>query len=278
MSFQGPLSPIADPLSLARLQVLLIPVHHGGAGVGAHTDADGIAFPALTDEVYDYWSKMFHKVQTLRGDEIVHDRSRPNDVHGPSVPTHRRGSAAETPRSRFLPTTSSTSLSRTASANYVHLSYPAQPPAKHLYPLSLLRMSAFPLVVIGVAADDGEYEAEGYEIPGTGVKPKASPSLRINNNWTQTFERTLADFLPPTAAFPLVKRLVLVPSTTPTSGSRTPGSATFNSRSAWIPSPFTCRAPHDGAEGWVTKLMGEVIGQVFGELGELVRYADLNGR
>lgn len=260
----APLNPLADPLALARLQVLLIPVHHPGSEVSS----EGELHP-LTEEIFEQWSKLFRRIQTLRGDEITYGKQ-------PSTPGHRRGSAVDpnSPRSRFLPTSAGGSISRTANANHVHLAYPTQPPAKHLYPLSLLRMTAFPLVVIGVAVDDTPPEA--YAVPGKKEKKEKGKKTKkglSEREWSQTFVQSMSTFLPPTAAFPLVKRLVVVPAQSPIpgSGQRSPTGSSFNgSPSRQLDSGEVRRAPLEGADGWVAKLLGEVVGEVFGELGELV--------
>lgn len=241
------LAPLADPLALARLQVLIIPVHRGGAD------------PILTEGIYEHWAKLFRKHQTLRGDEIVHTV--------PAAPAHRRG-APETPRSRFLPTAPGSSISRAASANHVHLAFPSQPPARHLYPLSLLQLSAFPLVVIGIAVDDShDEEVQGFSLSNVpkGRSDKKDPTQA----WTRTFNHALGNFLPSASVFPLVKRLVLVSSDMPhpyaaqRSPARNAGDQLKSTQS------FVRRAPLDGGESWVGRILGEAIGEVFGELGEL---------
>lgn len=243
----GSLSPLADPLALARLQVLLIPVHRGGAE------------PVLTEALYEHWTGLFRKHQTLRGDEVVHS-------HGTAL-AHRRGTA-DSPRSRFLPSAPGSSISRTASANHVHLAFPSQPLARHLYPLSLLRMSAFPLVVIGIAVDDAEEDGQGFSISDTSI---GSEKQMPTDTWARTFDHALGAFLPSTAAFPLVKKLVLVPSQLPQPNTPQRSPAHKDSGKApWSASEGSVRrAPFEGGDSWVGRLLGEVVGEVFGEFGEL---------
>ncbi|BEJ13843.1 hypothetical protein CspHIS471_0310170 [Cutaneotrichosporon sp. HIS471] len=252
MSSPAPLSALADPMALARLQVLLVPVHRDGA-------------EPLLEPVYEHWSPLFRNHHTLRGDEIVHSAQ--------GSPAHRRG-VPESPRSRFLPSAPGSSISRAAGASTVQLAFPSQPPAKHLNALSLLRMSAFPLVVIGIGVDDVNGYSVGNETP-TQDKTAAAQA------WAQTFTQVLAGIMPPTSAFPLVKRLVLVPSQLPASDPRSPARGTPRASSLGTPrgsitrsgSPtfsFIRHAPSEGGDSWVTKLLGEAIGEVYGELGELV--------
>jgi hypothetical protein len=133
-------------------------------------------------------------------------------------------------------------------------------------------MSAFPLIVIGVAVDDEL--TEGYSLGGNENASRRSSKPSNDNLWAQAFTQTLSAFLPPTAAFPLVKRIILVPSTPPIlgSGQRSPVHASFAKGIHAIQTGegVVRRAPMDGADAWVQKLLGEVVGQVFGELGELV--------
>jgi hypothetical protein len=140
-------------------------------------------------------------------------------------------------------------------------------------------MSAFPLVVIGVAVDG---DMQGYTVDEKDKeKEKDAPKKSATDDllWQQAFTQTLSAFLPQTAAFPLVKRLVLVPSTAPIPGSaqRSPASATFNAREGSSGSGLVCHAPTEGADTWVHKLLGEIVGEVFGELGELVSGAETYG-
>ncbi|GMK53639.1 hypothetical protein CspeluHIS016_0102250 [Cutaneotrichosporon spelunceum] len=249
MSSPASLSALADPMALARLQVLLVPVHRDGT-------------EPLLEPVFEHWSQLFRNHHTLRGDEIVHSGTQ-------GSPAHRRG-APESPRSRFLPSAPGTSISRAAGASTVQLAFPSQPPAKHLYALNLLRMSAFPLVVIGIAVDDVEGYSVGKETP---TQDKAAAA----QVWIQTFTQVLSGIMPPSSAFPLVKRLVLVPSQLPVADPRgTPGSSSVGTPRASVAgsrsptSSFIRHAPSEGGDSWVTKLLGEAIGEVYGELGELV--------
>ncbi|CAK9780718.1 unnamed protein product [Cutaneotrichosporon oleaginosum] len=254
MNSPAPLSALADPMALARLQILLVPVHR---------DHDG-AEPLL-ESVYEHWSKLFRKHQTLRGDEIVYGAQ--------GSQAHRRG-VPESPRSRFLPSSPGASISRAAGASTVQLAFPSHAPAKHLYALSLLRMSAFPLVVIGIGVDDA---VEGFTV---GTETPKEDRASATQAWTQTFAQTLNDIMPATSAFPLVRRLVLVPSQVPTSDRRIAASGTPRVSGINTPrtsvaggaspsSSFIRYAPAEGGDSWASKLLGEVIGDVYGELGEL---------
>lgn len=259
MSSPAPLTALADPMALARLQVLLVPVHRDGSTSASE--------PVLLEPVYEHWSNLFRKHQTLRGDEIIYGGSSGSSAH-------RRG-APESPRRRFLPSAPGSSISRAAGASHVQLAFPAQPPAKHLYPLSLLRMTAFPLVVIGIGVND-EAVAEGCHVPGGSddAASKANESAAAQA-WTQTFSQTLSSLLPSTSAFPLVKRLVLVPSQLPSNSSRPPARGTPRPSIAGEAQPSFIRyAPYEGGDSWVAKLLGEVVGDVYGELGDLVSSRD----
>jgi hypothetical protein len=136
-------------------------------------------------------------------------------------------------------------------------------------------MSAFPLVVIGIGVDDA---IEGYSVGNeTPTKDKAAAAQA----WTQTFTQTLGGIMPATSAFPLVKRLVLVPSQVPVSDPRSPARGTPRASAVGTPrgsvagngspgSGFIRYAPAEGGDSWAAKLLGEVIGDVYAELGELV--------
>lgn len=257
------LSALADPLALARLQVLLVPVHNAASSSKGNAE--------LTDAVFDHWSGLFRSHQTLRGDEILHGALSPRS------PSARPGKDGQGPRGRFLPNASAASISRGGSSNHVHLAFPAQPPAKHLYPLSLLRMTSFPLVVVGIAVEDGDDEVEGYSVdgklePAKDKKGRPRPTLQTQG-WDSAFRNTLASILPETSAFPLVKRLVLVPSQTPSPSSRqgTPArKGSLQRKDLSTGGQTIVRAPLDGGDNWVARLLGELVGEVFGELGELV--------
>lgn len=228
-------SPLSDPIALARLQILVVPVHSSRESQPSNP-------VALSTPVFDYWSALFRNRQSLRGDEVVRQREF----------GHKKG--ATDARERFFPTASGANISRVAGANHVHLSFPAQPPPKHLYPLSLLRMTAFPLVIIGVGVDDDAKDMDQNE------KESA---------WLQAFNRTLATFMPSTSAFPLVKRLMLVPPQLPM-----PGSSRNSRKPKQSNDPQISYAPLDGGDNFVADVLGEVVGEVFGELGELVSAND----
>lgn len=259
MSSPAPLTALADPMALARLQVLIVPIHR------EHNSA-AASEPILLEPVYEHWADLFRKHQTLRGDEIIYGNSQSGS------PSHRRG-VPESPRGRFLPSAPGSSISRAAGASHVQLAFPAQPPAKHLYPLSLLRMTAFPLVVIGIGVDDEE-GVEGYQVSGESDKAasKARDESAAMQAWAETFSQKLSSLMPATSAFPLVKRLVLVPSQLPSSAAtvKSPQRTPRPSMAPDANSNFIRHAPFEGGDSWVSKLLGEVVGDVFGELGELV--------
>lgn len=224
-------STLSDPIALARLQILVVPVHPS-------RDPQSTVPSPLTTPVFDYWSALLRNRQSLRGDEIIRQRDF----------GHKKD--ASDARDRFFPSASDASISRVAGANHVHLSFPSQPPAKHLYPLSLLRLTAFPLVVIGVAVDEG----------GAGTDQNEKEAA-----WLQAFNRTMATFMPSTSAFPLVKRLLIVPPQLPI-----PGSSKNARKPKESQDPLLSYAPLDGGDNFAADVLGEVVGEVFGELGELV--------
>jgi hypothetical protein len=273
MSTPPRLAPLCDPISLGKLQVLLVPVPVGP--------------DPLPEATYHHWTSLFRRHASLRADEL---RQRPPSAStSSSSSSHSRGGGAEHSRSRFLPSSTSTSVSRANTNNHVHLSFPSHPPARHLYPLSLLRLSLFPLIVIGIGiAPEGEGEAEGYTLGASSVdlgevSTPTAPTFgkevtdRPPVTPTGAFERALKELFPPTSPFPLARRLVLVPQHLPRSSSpipspiRSPGPKppAFGTGSDKDNGDVRY-GPAEGAEAWVTKLLGEVVGDVFGELGELV--------
>lgn len=131
-------------------------------------------------------------------------------------------------------------------------------------------MSAFPLVVIGVAVDDSDdEETQGFSLSET---PSKSSEAKVSMEaWGRTFDHALSTFLPSTAAFPLVKRLVLVSSHIPQAGTPQRSPARNNSGQApWKSVEGSVRrAPFEGGDSWVGRLLGEVVGEVFAELGDL---------
>ncbi|KAK4685431.1 trafficking protein particle complex subunit 9, partial [Tremellales sp. Uapishka_1] len=249
------LSALGDPLSLAKLQILLVPVHLSPSA-------------PLQAPVYSYWTDLIERHAILRGDEIIPP---------PSSHSHSHSRRGDDPRRRFFPPSSGTSISRTTSFNHVHLAYPSRPPAKHLYPLSLLRLSGFPLVVIGIAVEaPSEPEAQGYEVDGEGeadigassstktLAPALAPSIAA-------LEETLKNLLPDTSPFPLVKRLMVVPPETPRSPSprNSPTKKGPAPPRLGDPGDNVRHAPSEGVESWISRLLGEVVGEVLGELGDL---------
>ncbi|TXT13431.1 hypothetical protein VHUM_00798 [Vanrija humicola] len=137
-------------------------------------------------------------------------------------------------------------------------------------------MTSFPLVVVGIAVDDSEDNVEGYSVdgklePAHDDKARPHPTLQTQG-WDSSFRHTLASILPETSAFPLVKRLVLVPPQTPSPSSRQGTPARRSSaprKGSSTGSQTVVRAPLDGGDNWVARLLGELVGEVFGELGEL---------
>lgn len=279
------LSIISDPVSLAKIQILLVPVQITGT--------------PLTEPIYQYWSNLIKRHQILRGDEI----SRPNAHHGSS---HTRGGAfPDNAKHRFFPSPSNTSISRATSSQHVHVCYPTHPPARHLYPLSLLRMAIFPLVVIGIALEPQDqarssssrsngHSVQGYTIDSerdgeeTGDIGEASTPIapqfqdhasRSRDSPESAFHDTLSTLFPETSPFPLVRRLILVPAQLPSPKSARSSPTKAGSRSTPRPGGDigkrradgeVLKAPEDGVENWIGRIMGEVVGEVLGELGETV--------
>ncbi len=280
MSNPTSLSSLSDPTSLAKLQILVIPLKLSSS-----------SSPLLSEATYEHWSSLIRRHQTIRSDEL----RRPSPESSSSASSFSTHARRHVPSARFFPTSSGTSASRAPSSTTMHLSYPSHPPARHLYPLSLLRMTIFPLVVIGVAVDPGELSpVEGYSVDeeeaevtgdiGQASAPIASTStqepVQPPSSPTETFDNALQNLFPPTSPFPLVRRLVLVPSQTPSSTPKP--SPAMNGRGEQqdqagdagkgkMLDKQTVYAPTEGVEGWVRKMMGEVVGDVLVELGELVR-------
>lgn len=309
MSAQPSLSLISDPTSLAKIQILIVPVHLPRAG--SETGS------ALTEPIYQHWASLIKRHQTLRGDEIRRPSSKPSHTRGGAFPDNAKH--------RFFPSPSHANTSMSSRApgvttghqQHVHLTYPSHPPARHLYPLSLLRMAGFPLVVIGIAVDmedrgedAGEARAgpssklngnsvKGYAVDevnedeeqDTGDIGEASTPVaptfreiapRKKSSPSSCFSDTLSALFPDTSPFPLVRRLILVPPHLPSAQSaRSPSGSRFNDRSTPRPNGDrgkrredlegeVQKAPEDGGDSWIGRLMGEVIGDVLGELGEVV--------
>jgi hypothetical protein len=268
------LSLVSDPVSLAKIQVLVVPVHHSTGH--------------LSEAIYSHWASLIRRHTTLRGDEIRRPYSLPSANGG----GHHRGAGAESdPKLRFFPPPSGTSISKTTSNQHVHLAYPTHPPARHLYPLSLLRIASFPLVVIGVAVDAGgsSEHGQGYRLDeedeGEAATPQASASTSFNVDYDRpqtpsiAFDKTLQSLFPHTSPFPLVRRLVLVPSEIPSSRSARSSPTKADPRAAARAAlergqsrdgPEVLKAPTEGSESWIGRVLGEVIGDVLSELGETV--------
>lgn len=267
------LSLVSDPVSLAKIQVLVVPVHHSTGH--------------LSEAVYSHWASTIKRHTTLRGDEI----RRPDSIPNGSAGGHHRGGGGESnPKLRFFPPPSGTSISKTTSNQHVHLSYPTHPPARHLYPLSLLRIASFPLVVVGVAVDTEGANEQGYRLDetdegeGDASTPQASSSFNVDYDKptkrpAAAFEDTLRSLFPQTSPFPLVRRLILVPSEIPSSRSARSSPTKQDPRAAARAAlekgqsrdgPDVLRVPSEGSESWLGRVLGDVIGDVLSELGETV--------
>lgn len=266
------LSSLSDPTSLAKLRILVVPIQQPGQ--------------KLSEQTYHFWSSAIRRHAVLRGDEL----KRPNPTS-----SHTRGSAPVNPRARFLPPNSSSSISRGAASNHVHLDYPTHPPARHLSPLSLLRFSLFPLIVVGIAVDPQDLEqshVQGYSLgedvgdigqSSTPVAPTLHHQVADSASIEDAFQERITELFPPSSPFPLVKKLLLVGSDIPSSPStkNTPRKAGQPEKSSRLAngkakaSDEVVSAPSEGIEAWISRLLGELVGDVFGELGELVRFINL---
>ena len=258
------LSLISDPVSLAKIQVLVVPVH--------------LSTGHLSEAIYGHWSDLIKRHTTLRGDEIRRPYSYPRQGH-------QRGGVDADPKLRFFPPPSGTSVSKTTSNQHVHLAFPSHPPARHLYPLSLLRLAGFPLVVIGVAVDPGNEKIQGYsldeEAEAEATTPLASTFDQAKPRTTrQAFEETIKTLFPASSPFPLVKRMLLVPEDIPSVRSARSSPTKADPRAAARAAlengqgslgPEIVRAPSEGSESWMGRLLGEIVGDVLSELGETVR-------
>ena len=156
-------------------------------------------------------------------------------------------------------------------------------------------MTAFPLVVIGitVASDsnpavgsDGQVinaHARGYSVDseegdiGEASTPRA-PQFQINtvkSDPLKALDDTLAEMLPPSSPFPLVKRVVVVPHHLPmnsSSSQMSPRKANGRSGDKGKSARKEVQhAPIEGGESWIAGLVGEVVGELLEELGDLVR-------
>ena len=234
-----PLSPPFDPTSLAKLQVLLLP----------------ISDPST--QIYAHYSTLFRRHTSLRGDEVKRHTSQ-------AIPGHTRAGSIDT-RSRFLPSQGNTSISKPTTSNHVHLSFQTQPPARHLLPLSLLRIASFPLIVIGIAVDES---TRGYAVETDGDLGESSSR---GSDVQRAFEGTLSALFPEESALPLVRRLVVVPGTMPRSP-RGPASPGVAAKGKGKDEGYMRYAPESGADAWTARIIGEAVGEVMLKLGELVCY------
>ncbi|OCF62347.1 hypothetical protein L486_02015 [Kwoniella mangroviensis CBS 10435] len=277
MNAPTPLSPLKDPASLAKVPILLVPVH--------------LPSTPIPSNIYNSYQNLIKRYQTLRGDELsrpLTSRNRQSTYGGNSY------ELPPNPRLRFFPpsTGNSISVSRGSTTNHVHLSFSGNAPATHTYPLSLLRMAGFPLIVLGIAVEPDEeveaQESKGYSVEeeegeGSGditdVSTPTAPtfnhhpqiSLEQKVNPEQSFDETISSIFPSTSPFPLVKRLLVVPNQLPKSPSspRKQSGHSSDSRGSGKDKGYMRYAPIDGAESWIGRVLGEVVGELLGELGEI---------
>ena len=257
MTTPQPLSALSDPGQLAKLQILLVPIHTTGS--------------PLSDQIYTHWSSLIKRHTVLRGDELARTT--------PSL-THTRGNTKD-PRARFLPASSSASISKGGASNHVHLAYPSNPPARHLSNLSLLRLAAFPLIVVGIAheeevVDGYTIDEEDLDLDGDIGSSSSSAPQRTKRGLDESFREQLAGLFPPTSPFPLVKRLIVVPKDI--SSSNIPGQSSDrpknvrrkSEKSKGKNSNDVMYAPTEGVDSWMGRLLGEMVGDVLAELGNIV--------
>ncbi|WRT67660.1 uncharacterized protein IL334_004632 [Kwoniella shivajii] len=269
-----PLSSLTDPASLSKITILLVPVHQPSS--------------PIPQNIYTSYSSFIKRYQTLRGDDL----SRPLQSRS-RTPT---GSAdlPPNPRLRFFPpsTGNSISVSRGSTTNQLHLTYTGNAPPRHTYPLSLLRMAGFPLIVLGIAVDPAESqsgESEGYQLDldeeengdiGNSTSSSQIPTLysdrasssSTSHNPEQSFDESISSVFPPTSPFPLVKRLLVVPNQLPRSPSsprKQNSPPTYEGRGKGKDKGYMRYAPEDGVESWIGRVLGEVVGELLGELGEI---------
>ncbi|WWC88812.1 uncharacterized protein L201_003725 [Kwoniella dendrophila CBS 6074] len=285
MNAPTPLSALSDPASLSKIPILLIPVH--------------LPSSPIPQNVYSSYQTLLKKYQTLRGDEL----SRPLQSRSRTPTGTRSYELPPNPRLRFFPpsTGNSISISRGSTTNHVHLSFTGQAPDKHTYPLSLLRMAGFPLIVLGIAIEpeeNEETEINGYSLKeqnedeeeeeGSGditdlPAAPTHPKFRMNNNSLaassrkinpeHSFDEAISSIFPSTSPFPLVKRLLVVPNQLPISPS-SPRKQGKNDNHDGMgghgkDKGYMRYAPLDGAESWIGRVLGEVVGELLGELGEI---------
>lgn len=285
----APLSSLSDPTSPAKVQILVIPVQPTAGSLTGR----------LSGAVFSYWTDLIKRHQSVRSDEIHSSVSTPASTSRSN--SHIRGSSSSgqgypsSIRARFLPAavSPSTSISRANNTQHVHLAFPSRPPERHLYPLNLLRLASFPLVVIGITVDPGGGDSEireGYSLAeedetgdiGAGSTPTIPGSSQVNrtaggrtNSPSQAFEDRLSELFPATSAFPLVRRLVVVPpdlpkSPNPNSSPKKSGHGSDRTKDKGKGKEDIRYAPAVGADVWISKLLGELLADLFGELGELV--------
>ena len=277
------LSPGSDPTSLAKIQILLIPIH-----LSSPSSAK------LSEASYVHWTSLIKRHQSIRREDV----SRPKSFTSSSSSSKR----AATPSTRFFPTSSGAPIPNPPSHTHVHLAYPSHPPPRHLYPLSLLRMASFPLVVIGIAAEPEEerepvkgYSVDEEETEDMGDLGQASSSAALIAKGSSVgspikasdpFANAMQSLFPTTSPFPLVRKLVLVPphvtkglsprrsSPSPVKSaqgttSRTDGSGRKAEKSQ-VGQGLILHAPNEGVEGWIGKMLGDIVGELMAELGDLV--------
>ena len=268
------LSPGSDPTSLAKIQILLIPIHLSSP-----------SSPTLSEATYVHWTTLIKRHQSIRRE----------DVGVPKALALYSSSSSRTaaPRARFFPTLSGGPIPNPPSHNHVHLAYPSQPPPRHLYPLSLLRMASFPLVIIGIAAEPEEqtepvkgYSVDERDSEDTGDLGQASssdaPAIE-GDPVSDALANAMQSLFPATSPFPLVRKLILVPphitknSSPPSSlgtardgvTPRKDGDGTKAEKSQ-IGEGLVLHAPTEGTERWIGRMLGGILGELMAELGDLV--------
>ena len=197
------LSPVGDPLGLARLQILLIPV--GGI---SHT-------------AYEQWSRSIKQFRDIRVADVLTSHSKGGF----------RTSRADP--GRFLPP------AVPPPTNHLHVSYISHP-INNIEPLSLFRVAAFPLAIVGVFDSSADHKEA-----------------------LAAFGELVDHLVPPGSAYPLAKRLFGV-------GAETKGKATRDGELVLVPS-----ADAVGIE--LAELCGDIIGE-FGELVSCNRNELIQGR
>jgi hypothetical protein len=157
-------------------------------------------------------------------------------------------------------------------------------------------LASFPLVVIGITVDGGdtaeetprgysmaeEDEEESGDLAG-GSTPTTSTFSGIpgrangmgGHGGRDSFDEAVSGLFPQDSAFPLIRRLVVVPSDLP----RSPNPNTSPRKGGFKETTRQQKgkgkeevryAPGDGGDSWIGGLLGEIVGDVLGELGELV--------